>query len=55
MENTKIKRYENIDLLKTIAKQGDIILFKASNGMKFFELANSVAEESFWDESNNGL
>lgn len=44
-----------LNLLKTIAKQGDIILFKASNGMKFFELANSVAEESFWDESNNGL
>lgn len=44
-----------LDLLKTIAKKGDIILFKASNGMKFFELANSVEEESFWDKSNNGL
>ena len=44
-----------INLLKTVAKQGDIILFKASNGMKFFELANIVAKESFWDKSNNGL
>lgn len=27
------------NLLKRIAKKGDVILFKASNGMKFFELA----------------
>ena len=31
-----------IDLLKEIMKPGDIILFKASNGMKFFELAEKL-------------
>ena len=59
MEEEKIYYLENkeqiLKLLKDIAKKGDIILFKASNGMKFFELANSVEEESFWDKSNNGL
>jgi len=30
------------NLLKNIVKKGDIILFKASNGMKFFELAENA-------------
>ena len=33
-----------LDLIKKIIKEGDIILFKASNGMRFFELANKVKE-----------
>ena len=31
-----------IIVLKKLAKKGDIILFKASNGMKFYELAEEV-------------
>ncbi len=37
-----------LKIVKDIAKKGDIILLKASNGMKFFELANAIQEESFW-------
>ena len=35
-------------IVKDIAQKGDIILLKASNGMRFFELANAIQEESFW-------
>lgn len=41
-------REEVLKVLKDISTKGDIILFKASNGMKFFELANTIEEESFW-------
>ena len=41
-------REEILELLEKIAKKGDIILFKASNGMKFFELANRIESEEFW-------
>ena len=41
-------REEILELLEKIAKKGDIILFKASNGMKFFELANRMESEEFW-------
>ncbi len=37
-----------LKIVKDIAKKDDIILLKASNGMKFFELANAMQEESFW-------
>ena len=39
---------EILKIIKEIAKKDDIILFKASNGMKFYELANTVIEEEFW-------
>ena len=46
MEKEKIHYLENkediISLLKEISKKDDIILFKASNGMKFFEIAEKV-------------
>ena len=35
------KNEEILNKLKQISKQGDIILFKASNGMKFFEIAEN--------------
>ncbi len=38
-----------LKIVKEIAKKGDIILLKASNGMRFFELANAIQEESFWE------
>lgn len=41
-------REEVLKVLKDISTKGDIILFKASNGIKFFELANTMEEESFW-------
>ena len=41
-------REEILELLEKIAKKGDVILFKASNGMKFFELANRMKSEEFW-------
>ncbi len=41
-------RDEVLKVLKDISTKGDIILFKASNGMKFFELANAIEEKSFW-------
>ncbi len=41
-EDTK----EIIEYLNKIMKQGDIILFKASHGMKFYELAEKIQEES---------
>jgi len=51
MDESKIYIVENkeeiLSLLKKISTNGDIILFKASNGMKFFELANTVEAESF--------
>ena len=31
-----------LDLLKKEVKQGDVLLFKASNGMKFFDLATEI-------------
>ena len=34
------------DLLQKISKMGDIILFKASNGMKYYELAERMI--SLW-------
>ena len=38
-----LENKENIiDLLEKIAKPKDVILFKASNGMKFYELAERV-------------
>ena len=40
-------REEILELLEKIAKKGDIILFKASNGMKFFELANKMEKKDF--------
>lgn len=46
MHEQNIYYFENkneiIKLLEKIIKNGDIILFKASNGMKFFELAEQV-------------
>ena len=34
-----------ISLLQKIAKKDDVILFKASNGMKFFELVDKIKEK----------
>ena len=34
-----------IELLKNITKAGDVILFKASNGMKFYELAEKIIQK----------
>ena len=43
-ENIYFEEKENIlGLLKNIVKPGDVILFKASNGMKFFELADKFS------------
>ena len=46
MEESKIYYFEEktdiLDLLKSKMKRGDIILFKASNGMKFFDLATQL-------------
>ena len=38
------KNAQAISLLKSIAKDGDVILIKASNGMKFIEIVNSLKE-----------
>jgi len=46
MPSTKVYHYERkeeiIEKLKKIIKAKDVILFKASNGMKFFELAEEI-------------
>ncbi len=46
MNNQKIYYLENkqqiLDLLKNILKKGDTILLKASNGMKFYEIAEKL-------------
>ena len=34
-----------LELLKNITKAGDVILFKASNGMKFYELAEKIIQK----------
>ena len=40
------KEKENIiEKLKQIIKKDDVILFKASNGMKFFEIVEKIKEE----------
>lgn len=48
MNEKQVYYLENKDdiiaLLKQICKEGDIILFKASNGMKFFNLAEKAKE-----------
>ena len=36
------KKEEIVDLLKQIVKSEDVILFKASNGMRFFDIAEDV-------------
>ena len=33
-----------LELLRKITKTGDVVLFKASNGMKFYELADNFLE-----------
>ena len=38
------KKEDIIQILKNICKQGDIVLFKASNGMKFYEIAEEMKE-----------
>lgn len=52
MAKNNIYQLENkeqiLNLIKNISKDGDIILFKASNGMKFFELANKIEKDEFW-------
>jgi len=48
MEPENIYYFENkeeiINLISKIAKAGDVILFKASNGMKFYELAEMLTK-----------
>ena len=50
MNKNKIYYFDNKnEILKTlekIAKPADIILFKASNGMKFYELAEEIVKKS---------
>ena len=52
MNPENIYYFENkeniIDLLEKIAKPKDVILFKASNGMKFYELAERVV--NLWEK-----
>lgn len=47
MDSNKInyiaEREEVITQIRKIAKSGDVILFKASNGMKFYELADKMS------------
>lgn len=38
------KKEEIVTLLKKITQKGDVILFKASNGMKFYELAETMTK-----------
>ena len=49
MNKNNIYYFENkdeiIDFLKNNIKNNDIILFKASNGMRFFELADKIKDE----------
>ena len=49
MNKSNIYYFENkdeiIEFLKNNITNNDVILFKASNGMKFFELADKVKEE----------
>ena len=46
MKKDNVHTYENnlqaIEFIKSIAKEGDVILVKASNGMKFIEIVNSL-------------
>lgn len=44
-------KQEVLEFLRRNVKEGDIVLFKASNGMKFFELANEIEKEEFWDNN----
>ena len=50
MKKENIYYFENkieiIDFIKNIWKKNDVYLFKASNGMKFFELAETLLEEN---------
>ena len=41
---------EILEVLKEIIKPGDVILWKASNGMKFYELAERMI--SLWKRKN---
>ena len=49
MNKNNIYYFENkdeiMDFLKNNIKNNDVILFKASNGMKFFELADKIKDE----------
>ena len=38
------EKEEILELLKKEIKRGDVLLFKASNGMKFFDLATELIE-----------
>lgn len=40
------KKEDIVSVIQKIKKQGDVILFKASNGMKFFEIAEEVKKLS---------
>lgn len=44
-------KQEILDFLRKNLKEGDIVLFKASNGMKFFELAKEIEKEEFWNKT----
>lgn len=44
-------KQEILEFLKKNLKSGDIVLFKASNGMKFFELANEIEKDEFWNNT----
>ena len=48
MKKNNIYYFENKsnleNKLKEIAKKGDIILFKASNGMRFFDIVENLKE-----------
>ena len=37
-------REDIVDLIKQIVEPNDVILFKASNGMKFFEIAGKIKQ-----------
>ena len=43
-------KYEIISLLERINKPGDVILLKASNGMKFYDLAEEMI--TLWKRKN---
>ena len=38
------EKEEILELLKKEIKRGDVLLFKASNAMKFFDLATELVE-----------
>lgn len=44
-------KQEILDFLRKNLKEGDIVLFKASNGMKFFELSKEIEKEEFWNKT----